>query len=560
MVADAFVLRDDLPNVDILDAIRGANSTDYQLRIPSADKAGLRDTVNALMDPNNRRWKNEFIDSLVNRIGLTIARSNSWTNPLAPFKRGMLNWGNTIEEIQVGLLRAHNYDPDADYMEKTLFGRETPEVQANFHTVNRQDFYKVTVNEALLSRAFLDPTGLQGFVNQLMEAPSTSDQLDEFLLTCSLFKEYESNGGFFHVQVPDVTKFDTDNAQDARFALRKMRAYADTLKFLSTKYNAANMPVFAKAEDLVLFVTPEFNAAIDVEALAGAFNIEKADMHGRTVVIPQERFGITGCQAIMTTEEFFVIADQKFESSSQWNPANLHNNYFLHHWEVVSCSRFAPSIMFTTEQDDEVITVYVPPTAVSAISILPDGDGNTPTAVFHGGVIALAATVTPASADQGISWSVTGGGSGTYISPTGVLHLGANDPVASGGHVTVTATTTSINPDLPYTPGIASASLNVTVGDAPLGIWPNTGALAGITVAGHDVPAFVAGTHTYALNVPAGTVVEADDVYVSSVGPVSVSVSVAGPNGSAPQYVVTIHTVSVPDGATVDYTVNVTEV
>lgn len=558
MVADAYVLRDDLPNTEILDAVRSASSTDYQIRIPSADKAGLRDTVQALMDPSNRRWKNEFVDGLVNRIGLTIARSNSWTNPLAPFKRGLLQWGNTIEEIQVGLLRAHTYDPDVDYMEKTLFGRETPEVQANFHTVNRQDFYKVTVNESLLSRAFLDPNGLVGFVNQLMEAPSTSDQLDEFLLTCSLFSEYEANGGFYHVRVPDVSDFDS-SAEDAKLALRKMRSYADNLKFLSTKYNAAKMPVFAKPEDLLLFVTPEFNAAMDVEALAGAFNIERSMMHGRVVPIPQDKFGIRGCQAIMTTAEFFVIADQKFESTSQWNPANLHNNYFLHHWEVVSASRFVPAIMFNTEIDDEVITVYTPATGVSAVNILPDATGDVPTGIYHGGVIALGATVTPANADQGIRWSVSGGGTGTFITPTGILHLGANDPIAQGGTLTVKATTTTINPDLPFAPG-QSATLAVTVEDAPLTVWPEGGTITGLTLNGDAVSGFTPSTHTYAINVPTGTEIDADDVVVQSVDAVSSSVSVAGPNATAPQYVITVHTELAPGGATTDYTINVTEV
>lgn len=558
MVADAYVLRDDLPNTEILDAVRAASSTDYQQRIPAADKAGLRDTITALMDPSNRRWKNEFIDGLVNRIGLTIARSNSWSNPLAPFKRGLLQWGNTIEEIQVGLLRAHTYDPDVDYMEKTLFGRETPEVQANFHTVNRQDFYKVTVNEALLSRAFLDPNGLVGFVNQLMEAPSTSDQLDEFLLTCSLFSEYEANGGFYHVRVPDVSDFDS-SANDAKLALRKMRAMADNLKFLNTKYNAAKMPVFAKPEDLLLFVTPEFNAAMDVEALAGAFNIERSMMHGRVIPIPQEKFGIAGCQAIMTTEEFFVIADQKFESTSQWNPANLHNNYFLHHWEVISASRFVPAIMFNTEIDDDVITVYNAVTGVSAITILPDASGDVPTGIYHGGVIALDASVSPANADQGLRWSVSGGGVGTFITPTGVLHLGANDPIAQGATLTVRATSTSTDPTLPFKPG-SSATLAVTVQDAPLSIWPQSGSIVGLTVNGTAVSGFAPATHTYNINVPAGTEIDPDDIVVNSVDGISSSVSVAGPNGTAPQYVVTVHTEITPGGATTDYTINVTEV
>lgn len=557
-VNDVSILRNDVPNAELLNAVRSSASTDYVARIPAADKAGIKATINALMDPNNRRWRNEFIDVLVNRIGLTIARSNSWSNPLAPFKRGMLQYGNTIEEIQTGLLQAHNYSPDRDYMEQTLFSRETPEVQANFHTINRQDFYKVTINESLLNRAFLDPTGLSGFINQLMEAPSNSDQLDEFLLTCSLFREYEANGGFYHVNVPDVRNFDS-TGDEARLALRKMRAMADSLKFLSTKYNAASMPIFARPEQLIIFASPEFNAAVDVDALAGAFNIERALMHGRVVVLPQEQFGISECQAILTTEEFFVMADAKFESTSQWNPANLHNNYFLHHWEVISCSRFAPAVMFTTGNDDEVLSIYTAPTSVATIVIQPDASGNTPTGIYHGGVVQLATSVNPTNADQGVLWKVSGGGSGTFITQDGVLHLGAFDPISASGTLTVSAYTTDVDPNLPNSTLTKMGTLVVTVADGPINVWPVVGSVLGISVAENMVPSFTAATHTYNVNVPSGTTIDDSDVVVFSNGPVDTHVTVVdNPGYTAPQYTVTIVTKNSENDTAVTYTVNVT--
>lgn len=562
MGLDVSTLPTDTPNAVLLDAVRNASSSDYQNRIPSADKAGVEATIANLMDPSARRWRNEFIDALVNRIGMTIARSNSWSNPFAIFKRGMLEYGNTIEEIQTGLLKAHGYDPDRDYTEGTLFTRERPEVQTNFHTVNRQDFYKVTVNENMLKRAFLEPTGLAGFINQLMEAPTTSDNWDEFLLMTSLFAEYEANGGFYHVNVPNVSDIESD-AADAKIAIRKMRAVADNMKFLSTKYNAAKMPVYANAEDLCIFTTPEFNAAIDVEALAAAFNIDRSQLHGRVMPIPSNYFNIDGCQAIMTTKDFFVVADALFESTSQWNPANMHNNYFLHHHEVVSASRFVPAVMFTTGQDDEVIQVYSAPTSVSAITFLPAPDGSTPTGVAHGGVVALTASVAPTTADQGLNWSISGTvalSSGTFITQTGVLHIGLDEKNTS---LTVKATATSHNPSDIW--GAAqTATLSVPISDSALAIWPNVGVITTISVKDINVPAFAAGTLTYNINVPGHdedgdvTVIEPDDIVVHSAGFVDVQVTLAGPNGSAPQYVATVNTQTSPGATPVTYTVNIT--
>jgi hypothetical protein len=553
MVLDVASLAQDRPNSAILDAVRGIASTDYARRIPAADTAGVAATIENLTSPGNRRWMNEFIDVLVNRIGMTIARSTSWSNPLAPFKRGMLNYGNTIEEIQTGLLQAHGYDPDRDYMEQTLFGRERPEVQVNFHTVNRQDFYKVTVNDALLKRAFLDPFGLSGFINQLMEAPSTSDQWDEFLLTSSLFREYESNGGFFHVNVPDVANLASDG-DDARMALRKMRAMAGNLKFLSTQYNAAKMPVFANPDELLLFVTPEYNAAIDVEALAGAFNIDRAQMHGKIVELPQTAFGISGAQAIMTTSDFFVIADTLFESTSQWNPANLHNNYFLHHHQVVSASRFVPAVMFTTGADDEVIVIHDNPTSVSAITIEAI-NGTVPTDVATDGVIALLAkaVTTPAGGTEAVTWSVAGSTNPrTFISASGVLHVGSDETATT---LTVKATSAGVNYDNPRADSV-SATLAVTVTGGSQGGWPaQAGGLSGLSIKGVDVAAVVPATFTYATTVPTGTTLTKADVVASTVGSAEVAITVTkvGTTG----YTV-VANVDNGVGAPVAYTFNVT--
>ena len=458
-------------NHDILNAIRNEGSSDYQRRIPEATKANVQETIKALA--NYRPGFNEFLDALVNRIGSIVARNITWQNPLAEFKRGMLTWGDTIEEVQIGLLNAHTYQEDRESLEKDIFGVERPDVQSNFHTVNRQEFYKVTVNEAQLHRAFLEPTGLESFISQLMQAPTTSDQWDEFLLTCSLFAEYESNGGFHKVNVPDVRSL-TSDAADAKIALRKMRAMADNLLFPSTRYNAARMPTFAQRDDLVLFVTPEFQAAIDVETLAAAFNMDKTAMHGRVIPIPEEQFGINQAQAIMTTKDFFVIADQRLENTSALNPVGLHQNYFLHHWEVVSASRFVPAVMFWTGADDEVIEIQPEVATVGQPTVL-NREGATVTTVQRGEMYNADTTVTtsPTGGDNiGVLYSVSGAESiKTYATAEGVLHIGGNE---TSGSVSLVANSVWIDPANPAKPKITSAARVLTVTGVMLPEWPES--------------------------------------------------------------------------------------
>ena len=106
------------------------------------------------------------------------------------------------------------------------------------------------------------------------------------------------------------------------------------------------MPVWARPEDLILITTPEVVANINVSTWAAAFNLDKQQMEAQIITVPRSRINIDGAQAILTTKDFFVIADNLLENTSQPNPVSLGQNYFLHHWEVISASLFVPAVMF----------------------------------------------------------------------------------------------------------------------------------------------------------------------------------------------------------------------
>lgn len=507
----------------LLDALRDDASPDYQARIPEATKAGVQATMKALQ--SWRPSQNEFIDALVNKVALTIMRSTSWTNPLAEFKRGMLTGGDTIEEIMVGLIKAKTYDPARDALEGELFGTAPMEVQTNFHKRNRQDKYKVTVNQPLLMSAFNKPQGLSQFAAQIMNAPGTSDQWDEFLLMCQLFSEYESNGGYFKVKIRDITNPDSPTLEaDTKSVLTQIRSTVGTLKFISRQYNAARMQISAQPDELVLFVSPEFNAVLDVEALAGAFNVEKMSLSGRIIEIPREKFP-NGIEAILTTKDFFVVADQVFETASMWNPASLQTNYWLHRWQVISASRFVPAIAFSTVAGDEVVKVISKVVSVSAITTL-DKDGATVTEVKRGERYQLNATAVVESGDVnadnlGVRYALTGNTSPrTYVSQTGVLTVGGDE--GSAGGLVVTATSTWLDPENVMRNGKTStATLNVT-GPVVLEAWPNVDnpataaddaqrAVTGITVKGVAVsPTFDPAVKAYTVTVDGGTAAKSD--------------------------------------------------
>ncbi len=561
MPTDILDLRE-LSNAEILNGIREDASFDYQTRVPLSTQASGADIVQRLAD-YRPSW-NEFLNGFINRIGAIYARTQMWTNPLGIFKKGLMTFGDTVEEYMSDILTAHDYDPDRDYGEKVLFGQERPAVEVNYHKINRQSYYKFTVNEKMLRRAFLSDNGLAQLIAQIMEAPLKSDQFDEYLLMSNLLKLNEANGGFFKVEVPEFEGINQD-PEDGKLALAKIRSMAYRLPILSRQFNAAHLPMAAKPEEMVLIGTPDFLASIDVYGLAPLFHLEKAEqVYERTIALPREHFGVEGTQAVLTTKDFWMVFDTLIENRSQPNPAGLYDNYFLHHHGIYSLSRFVPAIMFTSDSGTVVISSQDFTVSSVATPVAKDSDGSTVTTVQRGEIYSLTSDVVtdPAGIDVAVAYSLTGNNSShTYITPQGVLYVAGNETATS---ISVVAHSVSTDPTNPRLDPVASSELALTVAGDIKTDWPGSGQIVGIRIAGVDVADVDPADFSYDLELAAGTKVTKSKVLVSTIGSpdVTTTVTVVPADPEAEPPVVGGYTVVVKVdngvGAAKTYTVNVT--
>lgn len=459
-------------NVNIARAIWNDASLEYQNRIPAPDQGDISQTFKMLQQSEYKPQLNEFVDALVNRIGDVIFKSKSWTNPLAIFKRGMMYYGDTIEEIATTILKAKRFDPNECY--EDVFKCSPPELMSNFHSINRMDRYDLSISQPMLRRAFIDNYGFQNLLNNVMNTPYISDEVDEYLIMRNLFTEMAAIDGFYKVQVPDASSA-TNADQRKEYAMEiteAVRAMSGRLKFMSGAYNSGGVPTFTQPDELVLFVTPEFSAMLDVNVIAFAFNASAADVRVRVIEI--DDFGIDGCQAILADENIFVCADTLLEFESIYNPKGLMWNYYLHHHGIYSMSRFVNAIMFTTEAGSMVTVPSVKATGVT-VEIATLKNGEKPTQATRGGKLRLTATVagtvtpeTPGySVPQGVAWTISSTSgtplkTGTFIDAEGVLHVAENE---TNTQVTVTATSVYIDPTVPISEQVyQSGTLDVTIG------------------------------------------------------------------------------------------------
>lgn len=337
---------------DIVNAIRNSASTQFQNYVPLANAENVAEVGQGINISSV--VQNEFIVSLVERIGLVLMRKTTLQNGLKKFKKGQLPLGRTIQEIFVDITEEHAYDPDI--AETNVFKRVIPNVDVLFHERNRQGFYKQTIQDDSLASAFTSWNQVGDFINGIIGALYNSDESDEFEYMKLIIDNYYSKGLF------KVIKVDKPNTQTAsKQFVKALRATARKLSLSngSRDYNALAVKTRSEIDNLHIIMTADLEAEIDVDVLAAAFNMNKSDFMGNVTVI--DSFASPNLEAVMIDADYYMVYDTLFKMTTQYNAEGLYWNYFLHHWQVLSASQFANAVAFASGEVAPVTSVILDP-------------------------------------------------------------------------------------------------------------------------------------------------------------------------------------------------------
>ena len=426
---------------DILNAIRNSATANYRNYIPeaSASQNNIREIGAIIM--NYPALQNEFLHALVNRIGRVIITSKLYSNPWAKFKRGIMEYGETIEEIFVNIAKPFQFDPAV--AENKVFAREIPDVRAAFHFLNYQKFYKTTISQEQLRQAFLSWQGITDLIARIVDSMYTAANYDEFLVMKYLIGRHILNGELHPVQIPTV------QADNMKGIVGTVKGVSNNFEFMSDEYNVAGVANYSLKDSQYIIVNANFDAVMDVEVLASAFNMDKADFMGHRVLV--DSFGslnatrlaelfkddpnyvpLTAAQiqaldsvpAVIVDEDWFMIYDNMNEFTEQYNGEGLYWNYWYHVWKTFSVSPFANAAVFAPGAP-----------GIASVTISPD----TATVMPGQSVLLTANVVSNYFASKAVDWTFTGADEDMVsISPLGVLTV--SPEIEGGTTITVTAT------------------------------------------------------------------------------------------------------------------------
>ena len=355
--------------IDILNVIRENASLEYQSLVPEVQTSADIPKVGEVLF-GAPALKNQFLNALLNRVALVWAKSAIFNNPFEPLKKGYLEFGETVEEIFVGLIKPLEYS--AEKAAGREFKRYMPDVRTAFHIMNWRVLYPVTIQDTDLKRAFLSIDGVRDLISQIVEALYTSAKYDEYLLFKYLLVKNISAGKFAPIG------FD---GSDIKNAAKAFRGTSNKLTFISDKYNAAGVQNSTEKAKQYIFMDAEFNAQYDVDVLAAAFNMDKATFTGNLILVDDwtsfdnNRFeyirensdGIeevtaaelalmADVKAVLVSGDWFQVYDNETQFTEKYVANGLYWNYFYHNWKTISSSPFENAVVFVDTEGNATIT------------------------------------------------------------------------------------------------------------------------------------------------------------------------------------------------------------
>lgn len=369
-------------NKEIIEQIVDNGSAELQERLSEVNLHSGADVYGVLKDYPTA--KNEFINTLTNKIVGSKTYSKIYENQLRMLHKGMLEAGVGLEQLFVEMADAkgflENFDGSST-VEGDLIRKAEAKVKALYVQRNYRLKYKTSVSEQQLRGAFLQSEGLASLINQLTARNASSAEFKEFNMmkdilksSCSLAQLEEDTNGQLKVsttaipatvatqKMHTITVGDFANGGDewAKNFAEQVRATAGRLKFPSTKYNLSGVNTWSNREDLVLITTPEVAARLDVRVLAQAFNVSEAELDIRIILVDElpTNFATTPgtvggatkeCYGILMDSAHIQAYDTLVDSGNFYNPDQLVTNLFLHRQGIMAQCLFANVVAFVKE-------------------------------------------------------------------------------------------------------------------------------------------------------------------------------------------------------------------
>ena len=312
-----------------------------------------------ILDTQNVNVLNDFV-GLLKKVVYTAVYNKTFNSPLAELEGDRLPLGQFIEDVYVNPQKARGFDVN-DFA--GLLQKYEAQVATQYLTVNSDLQYPVTITREKIRNAFTSWDNLEALVSAMVNSLYNGAYITRYNQAKGLPLSAFKAGAVKY----EVITNPTDEAT-AKALIRKMRADYSKMQIPSTKYNAWQdvkgqgafaLKTWSNPEDIVVLISADIEALVDVEVLARAFNMSSTEMLGKIYVIDDfsqydddGKVAVDGSmiKAMICDKSWFKIKTQDFAMDEFYNANNRCWNYYLNDVRMVNYSLFANAKIYTTAE------------------------------------------------------------------------------------------------------------------------------------------------------------------------------------------------------------------
>lgn len=334
-----------------------ADGSIYHQYFPIVDANTTIGDFGAPMFGSNYQAVQESFFGLLKQIAYVATQTRIFNNPLAQLEGDSIPLGWAGEETYINPVKGRQFDVN-DFA--GILQKYEADVKVQYLTVNMDLQYPVTITRDKIRQAFTSWGDLENFINGIVNALYNGAYIGMFQYTKALV-----TGAYAANKAAIQTFTLPTNEATGKAFIKKLRELHTLFQLPSTSYNAwqkvggAGRPVttWCSPEDIMLIIRADILATIDVDVLAAAFNMDKADFIGRVITV--DNFDIYDDDGNLITDgsaiiglicdrSWFKIKSQDMALDMWFNPNNRSWQYYLNVVKMYNYSLFANGVILAT--------------------------------------------------------------------------------------------------------------------------------------------------------------------------------------------------------------------
>ena len=302
--------------------------------------------------------RNKFIQALVNRIAYTKFVMDYFENPLQELAGDDLPLGAIGQEIYVNPARGRVYNID-DFA--GLLAKYESDVKTEYSEINFDVQYPVTIIRKELEKAFVSWGDFESFLMGISTSLYNGAYIDDYKYTKKLISNaYATNS--VQMETFSFSNASAPTSDEMKAFVKKLRKVFLDFKSPSTAYNAwskvggygRSIVSWSKPEDVVVFISNFLAAELDVDVLASAFNMDKADLMGKVYYVDSfdiyddegvKQFDGSNIYALICDKRWFKIRTKDMFMDEFYNANNRSWQQYLNVIKSFNYSLFANAYM-----------------------------------------------------------------------------------------------------------------------------------------------------------------------------------------------------------------------